>query len=144
MKLRAVPIDMQVVSGVVLPNEPKIFEAAQNFCSAELVERPNLGTYNKSWLVVEVSDAGDIVRPLAIGGYQVVYDTPLFRSIDPRATVVLAKRMNDFFADQGFRGRDVFLHVSEAESPEQKCPQYEDTLKAFGARPAERYIVRIT
>lgn len=144
MKIRVVPIDLQAPNGVALPLDPLVFQAAQKFCSEFLVERPILGNYQKTWLAIEVSDGGDLVRPLGITGYQLAYDIPLFRSIDSGATLKLARRLNDHFADLGIRGRDVFLHVSNSETEDQKCPQYTESMSAFGARPADRYIVRVT
>jgi hypothetical protein len=142
LKLRAVPIDFESKNGVIVYNDAAIGEATRQFCLDELVDRPDISQYERSWLVVE-EEAGRLVRPLAIGGYRVVFDIPLLRSIDKRATVVLANRISAHLSDKGFRGKDIMLHISDSETPEQRCPEYENTLKVFGARPAERYVVKI-
>lgn len=80
---------------------------------------------------------------LAISGYTSVADIPVFRSIDEGATKLIADRMNSFFADNGMRGRDVFLFLSDREAEEQRCPNRDKYVELFGAVPSERYIVPV-
>ncbi len=116
----------------IVPWGPAEHEHATQF--APLVNRNLLA---QAWVARE----GD--RILGVTGIRQRWDIPVFRSIDPKATFGMAARMNWYFADQGFRGQDVFLFLSEGESPEQQCPARENILARVGARPADRYVMTI-
>ena len=83
-------------------------------------------------------------KVLGVTGIQQRWDIPMFRSIDPRATFKMADRLNTYLADRGFRGHDVFLFLSQSESPEQQCPARDRILAVMGARPAHRFVMTIS
>lgn len=102
------------------------------FCETNLAEEVNLSKFSKVW--VAVGDKGEI---LGVSGYVAKLDVPLCRAIDAAALRLLGARMNDFFADNGALGSEVFMHIGN-EKPEQRCPEWRKVLKEFGARSARR------
>ena len=76
-------------------------------------------------------------------GEIVLADIPVFRSIDEEATRALGERLNAFLADNGMTGRDAFLFLSDQESPESRCPKYEQFLSLWNAKPAERFAITV-
>jgi hypothetical protein len=60
-----------------------------------------------------------------------------------KSTRLLIERLQWYFADQGFRGQDVTLHISGKDSPEQRCPKWAESLASVDARPADRFLVLV-
>jgi hypothetical protein len=70
-----------------------------------------------------------------------VPDVSLFRTIDKSATAKLAQRINDYFADQGLRMQEVFLHLPPDQTPDQRIADFESTMEAWDAHPANRQAI---
>lgn len=121
----------------IVPWDKEVHEQATRFCRGVLVAEFNRTLLHQAWVARE----GE--RILGVTGIQSRWDIQVFRSIHPKATFKIAERMNSYFADYGFRGQDVFLFLSQSESPEQQCPAREQILEKMGARPALRYVMTI-
>ena len=146
MRMGIVPIDFrQTINGLV-PVDAELFTLVTEYCKASLSQQPNLLELTKTWAVVEYEgEKISAVTGLAAWGGDVP-DLPVWRVTGPnaqRATKMLYDRINGFFADRGARGRQVFVFVSDKETPEQRCEDWEESLNSVGAVPAERFSVTI-
>jgi hypothetical protein len=116
------------------------------YCKTALAEQPKIDELAKTWAVVEYEGEKIVsVTGLAAWGGDVP-DLPIFRVTGEnakRATKMLYDRINSFFADRGARGRQVFLYISNSETPEQRCEAWEASLEDVGAVPAQRFAVTI-
>lgn len=115
--------------------DDELHAAAVEFCKNNLAEKFDPRGYTKLWV------ARSEGRVLGVTGIKSCWDIPVFRSIDQKASFKMADRLNSYFADQGFRGQDVFLFLSQSEKPEQQCPDRARILATVGARSAERFLV---
>jgi hypothetical protein len=146
-RMGVVPIDFRRAdSGALVPVDAQLFALVTEYCQFELSEQPDLDKLVKTWAVVEF-DEDRLVAVHGVAAYAGnVPDVPLFRVTGDnakRATQMLYDRMNGFFADNGLRGKQVFLFLNEKETPEQRCPAYEESLKEVGAVPAQRLAVTV-
>lgn len=137
-KIRIVNLDFVDNGGMLQAKDAVLFAAVQKFCTEQLEERPNFGALAKSWAAVRLDAEGGLEEVVGLIGYKMVPDISLFRAIDKGGTVKLAQRINDFFADQGLRMQEVFLHVAPEESPEQRCADFDSTMQLWDAKPANR------
>jgi hypothetical protein len=128
------------------PVDPQLFTLVTEYAKASLAEQPEFDRYAKTWAAVEFD--GDVIATVVgLACYAGnVPDIPVFRVTGDnakRATQMLYDRLNGFFADNGMRGHQVFLYLSEKESPEQHCPAWEESLNDVGAVPAQRMAVTV-
>ncbi len=121
----------------IIPWDNETHEPAARFCRDILGAEFDRSLLQQAWLARE----GE--RVLGVAAIQARWDIPVFRSIDPKATFKMAERMNSYFADRGVRGQDVFLFLSQSESPEQQCPARDRILEKMAARPAGRYVMTV-
>ena len=146
MRMGVVPIDFRESSNGLVPVDAELFTLVTEYCKSALAEQPELTMLRKTWAVVEYEgDKIVSVTGLAAWGGDVP-DHPLWRVTGPnakRATKMLQERINGFHADRGARGRHVFIYISEKEQPEQRCPDWEQSLRDVGAVPAQRFAVTI-
>jgi hypothetical protein len=147
MRLGVVPLDLRKNDeGVTVPVDNVLFTLVTEYCQANLAVQPKLTELAKTWAVVEY-DGDKIVSVTGLAAYGgSVPDIPVFRVTGEnakRATKMLYDRMNGFFADNGMLGKFVFIFISEKETPEQRCEDWEDSLRAVGAIPAQRFAVVI-
>jgi len=131
------PIDFLQKDGFFQPKDRELHDLAVEFAAREIVGETNLTRFNKVWVSLEDGAC------TGIAGYVVRADVPMFRTTTARATTLMARRLNDFFADQGLRGQEVLLHLSSKEAPEQRCANWQAELEAAGAVPADRYTITV-
>lgn len=146
MRMGVVPIDFRNSQNGLVPVDGNLYTLVIEYCKTALAEQPIIEELAKTWAVVEY-EGEDIVSVTGLAAWGGdVPDIPIFRVTGEnavRATKMLHDRLNAFFADRGARGRQVFLYLNEKETPEQRCPDYENSLKDVGAVPAQRMAVTI-
>ena len=146
MRMGVVPIDFRNSQNGLVPVDAHLYTLVVEYCKIALAEQPVIEELAKTWAVVEY-EGENIVSVTGIGAWGGdVPDHPIWRVTGPnakRATKMLQERINGFHADRGARGRSVFIYISEKETPEQRCPDWEDSLKDVGAVPAQRMAVTI-
>lgn len=144
MKLRAIPIDfIRNEAGVVFPRDQEIHRLAVEFAEKELAAPVNLSELSKAWLVCE-TDGSKIVSAQGLQGYCMRPDVILNRYLSQEAILVGHQRFDEHFADSGCRGMEVLVLMNEeGERPEQKCPQGLRTLLSLGAKPANRFSIKV-
>jgi hypothetical protein len=126
---------MEIVAWDGTDNE--LHQAALAFCRDNLAGSFDPRLLQKLWVAHRDG------KILGVTGIQSRWDIPVFRAIDKRAGFEMANRLNGFFADSGLRGHDVFLFLSGSEKPEQRCPNRQEILDRWGARPAERNLISV-
>lgn len=146
MRMGVVPIDFRNSSNGIVPVDVHLYTLVVEYCTTALAEQPKIEELAKTWAVVEYEgeQVASVTGLAAWGGD--VPDIPIFRVTGEnavRATKMLYDRLNAFFADRGARGRQVFLYISEKETPEQRCESWESSLEDVGAVPAQRMAVTI-
>ena len=144
MRIEVIPIDFMGQPPLYEPKERELFDMAIEYCNRELAEQFDFVNLNKVWVSVICDDEGKPQEVIGITGTVLKADIPIFRVSGPnakRATKMLEQRLHSYFADQGMRGHEVFLHISSKETPEQKCPAWEESLLAAKAVPADRFSV---
>lgn len=143
MRIFVRPLDFEAKEGFTLlqPRDGWLFDRAQDYCEKYLNAPVDFRKLAKVWVVLDEAD-----EVIGISGYVVKADIPVFRVTGEnavRATKALYDRINSFFADQGMTGQEVFLHISSKETPEQRCPAWEDSLQSVNAVPAERFSLTV-
>jgi hypothetical protein len=142
MKTLDFPLDFKSLDPVI-PADPKLYELALNYCSRELSSMPDLRIYRKVWVAANVNENDAPVEVIGIQALQFVPDLPISRYSNSKAAKLLSRRVETYLADQGCRGIDVFVYISSAEKPEQRCGHWAEWLKIWKARPADRFLVRV-
>lgn len=142
MRVEVIPLDFMGQGALLEPADQKLHDLAVDYCARELQggKDLNLARFNKVW--VALAD-GEVI---GITGFVWRIDLPIFRVSGDnaaRATKMLTDRVRSYFQDQGCRGQELFLHISGKETPEQRCPKWEESLAAAPAVPADRYSVKI-
>lgn len=137
--IRIVPLDLLGPHGdaLITPADPELHDKTVDFCRRELTEEVNLGQLAKVWVALD----GEEVK--GVMGYVLVPDVPVMRATSEEALRELAERYNDFLADNGALGKNTFIHVARGEKPECKCPGVEKVLANWGAKLADRVIVKV-
>jgi hypothetical protein len=133
--IEIIPWDLQWHANILFPADQELHHQAIEFCQKNLAEPLYPKQLAKIWLARREG------KILGVTGIMSRWDIPLFRSINEEASFRMADRLNSYFADQGLRGKEVLLYLSDSERPEQRCPHREEILAKVGARPAERYVV---
>jgi len=135
--IEIVPIDFMGQQGALLePKHKHIHDLAVDYCQRELVKEVDLSKFAKVWLGLKDGKA------FGVAGYVLRADVPLMRATDADVLRALGKRMNDFFSDQGIREQEVFIFIGD-EKPEQRCPEWKQVLKEFGATSAQRWQIEV-
>ena len=136
---RIVPLDFIGTQNLLEPVNRELHDKVVEWCRRELVDgdQLNLAKLQKVWIALD----GDTVTGLL--GWVWRVDVPVMRATDEESLRMLASRANDFFADQGSTGYDVFIHVAKREKPEQRCPGWAKTLQDWGAESADRLQVKV-
>jgi hypothetical protein len=131
------PLDFLGQQGALLePADPKLHDAAVEFCARNLRDQVNLSKFAKVWVGLKDEYV------FGIAGYVLRPDIPLFRATDADVLRALGYRLNSFFSDNGCRGTQVFIHIGN-ESPDQRCPEWRQVLKEFGAQSGRRVLVEV-
>lgn len=146
MRMGVVPIDYRDSPNGLIPIDAHLYTLVVEYCKTALAEQPKIEDLRKTWAVVEYEGEKIVsVTGLAAWGGDVP-DLPIFRVTGDnakRATKMLYDRINSFFADRGARGRQVFLYISNSETPEQRCEAWDASLEDVGAVPAQRFAVTV-
>lgn len=136
--IRIVPLDfIGPRDSVIIPVDPDLHDRVVDFCRRELTEEVNLTHLAKVWVAL---DGAEVV---GVMGYVLVPDVPVMRATSEEALRGLADRYNDFLADNGALGKHTFIHVARGEKPECKCPGVEKVLAEWGAKLADRVMVKV-
>lgn len=132
------PIDFLGQGALLEPAHPEIHDAAYEFIRHNLRdwEKVDFSKFAKVW----VGYRDDEVK--GVMGYVLRPDVPLMRVIDPDVLRAMSRRFNDFLADNGWRNGETFIYIGN-ESPEQRCPEWRQVLKEFGARSGRRVLVEV-
>ncbi|HVI40014.1 MAG TPA: hypothetical protein VM577_05085 [Anaerovoracaceae bacterium] len=146
MRMGVVPLDFRQTANGLVPVDGALFTLVTEYCQLNLAKQPELSELAKTWAVVEY-EGENIVSVTGLASYGGnIPDIPVFRVTGPnaqRATKMLYDRLNGFFADNGMRGKQVFLFISDKEKPEQRCEAWDSSLEDVGAVPAQRYAVTV-
>ena len=138
---RAYRLEFKQENGQFVPRDPELMKMAEDFCKAQCARMPNFHSYREVWVAVTLLE-GKMVSVCGVIGYGMRPDIGLCRFVDQGAAKVLIDRIDSHFHDNGWRGEDVLLHFpSEDES--QRCPEYREWFKAIGAKPAERFSIKV-
>ena|ERR1035437_5003802 len=140
--LRAIALDFDRGSGIPVPRDPELHDLTVEFARKELAEMPDFSQYVRVWVSAEMNGEKPVEVRGALG-FTMRPDVTLCRFLDRRAFVGLLARANGYMADNGARGSDVLVYVNSSEGPEQRCPAWQETLGAVGARAADRYLIRV-
>ena len=135
--IKVFPLDFMGQGALLQPKDQKLHDMAVDFCTKELADEVNLSTYSKVFI------AADEDHVEGITGYTMRPDISLYRTISARANAKLHHRWHTYFADNGILGYEVLLHISGKDSPEQRCVNWEQELKAAKAVPADRYLIKV-
>lgn len=141
MRIDVSPLDFdRLDADSVKPRDPELWAAAEAFMQRELDKPFDITRAAKVWAAHSEEEV------CGITAFQMVPDITHFRVAGPnavRATKMMTDRLQAYFADQGLRNGYVFLHISSKERPEQRCTKWEDSLRAAGAIPADRFLVKV-
>lgn len=142
MRIDIIPIDFIGQGALLEPADAKLHDLAVNYCKRELQDgdKLNLARFAKVWVAISENEV------VGIAGFQYRLDIPVFRVSGDnavRATKMLSDRLRAHFQDLGYRGHEAFLHISQKESPEQRCTKWAESLKAVKAVPADRFSITI-
>jgi hypothetical protein len=130
------PLDFLGQGALLEPADPKLHDAAVEFCARNLKDEVNLSKFQKVWIGLKDEQV------FGIAGYILRPDIPLFRATDAGVLRALGARLNSFFSDNGCRSQQVFIYIGN-ESPEQRCPEWRQVLKEFGAISGRRVLVEV-
>lgn len=116
-------------------------DAAHEFCQRELVlpegeKEWDLGRYFRAWIEVTKGKVTGVTAIL----HRI--DIAVYRSTTARGNAKLNQRLHSFLADQGLLGQDVFIQFASGD-PSKMCANWAQEMKRAGARPANRYIVKV-
>lgn len=136
--IRVLPLDFMGQGALLEPVDRNLHDAAVEYCRTNLANggNVNLSKFSKVWVGLKDDQVFGVM------GYVLRPDVPLMRATDADVLRAMGRRINDFFADQGCRGQDAFLYIGN-EKPEQRCPEWRQVLKEFGARAGQRFLVEV-
>lgn len=137
--IEVIPLDFMQQGALIQPVNQKLHDDAVEYCHRELANghEVNLGKFSKVWVGLKDREVFGIL------GYVLKVDIPMMRATDADVLRALGKRINDYLADNGSRGHEVFVHIG-CEKPEQRCPQWSHVLlKDFAAKPANRFSIEV-
>ena len=135
--MKVLPLDFMGQNALIEPLDKELHDLAIDFCKRELTEEVNLSNFAKVWV------AKDAEQIQGIMGYVLKPDVPLMRATSAAALRAMANRYNDYLADNGARGKETFVYVSKSEKAEQKCPEWRQVLREWGARFSDRVTVTV-
>jgi len=146
MRIQVFPIDFMGQQPLLEPVNRKLHDMAVDYCKENLSDKVNLAKLNKVWVAATVDPAGNPLEITGITGWVYKVDIPVFRVTGDnavRSTKMLEERLHAYFADQGMIGHEVFIHISSKETPEQRCPNWEESLFDASATPADRFAITV-
>src|SRR5215472_1740233 len=122
------------------PKDQKLHDMAVEFARKELQngDQLNLTQFAKCWVALKDGKA------VGLMGYVLRPDIPVIRAIDEDALSQMAGRLQSFFADNGWRGGEVFVHIAKRELPEQRCAGWKQVLiTEQDAHSADRFVIKV-
>jgi hypothetical protein len=135
--IKVVPLDFIGQGALLEPADRKLHDLAVEYCSRELKGGTvDFSKFSKIW--VGLKD-GAVLGVLA---YVLKPDVPLCRATDADVLRALAQRMNDFCADNGAIGKEVFIYIGN-EPRESRCPEWRNVLREMGATSARRVSIEV-
>ena len=130
--------------GGLVPMDEHLYNLATNYAEEFIVPEVDFRHYKNTWVACEVDGEGKPERVLGVLCMLLRADFPICRFTDNAAVVKLVQRANDHLHDTyGARGTDVLVHIAKDEAPDQKCPNQQEWMQAFGMTPADRWLYRI-
>lgn len=136
--ISVIPLDFLGQGALLEPADRKLHDMAVDYCNRELAKGRELdfSKFSKVW--VGLKDA----EVFGVSGYVLKPDVPLLRATNPDVLRALCHRMNDFFSDNGARGKEAFVYIGD-EQPSQRCPEWRRVLREFGAKSARRVAIEV-
>lgn len=136
--IKTIPLDFIGQGALLEPKDRKLHDAAVAYALKELAKGAELdfSKFSKVWIGMKGEEV------MGLSGYVLRPDIPLIRATDADVLRALTHRMNDFFSDNGCRGQEAFVYIGD-EKPEQRCPEWKQVLKEFGAKSAQRWSVEV-
>ncbi len=128
---------------MVVPEDSKLHQLAVQWTEKNLAAPVTFTDYKMVWVCALHDDAGNLTGVEGVIGVQFAIDCPVFRFTNAGSAKLLIDRANDYLHDQGWRGSKAFVYISDTETPEQRCPDYKNWLKALDCTVAERYLYTI-
>lgn len=136
--IEILPLDFVGQGALLEPKDRELHDKAIDFCNREIITPVNFLHMAKTWVAIEDG------KVLGVMGYVLRPDIPVIRSTDERALSMMAERLQAFFADQGWRGGEVFVHISKSERPEQRCAGWKNVLICEQkAVSADRFAIKV-
>lgn len=139
MKVRGFPLEFNRSGAMAIARDSNLFQLTNEFAAENLKETPKWGDFQWVLLACEV-DENDV--PVKVVGSMCGGMRPDFSQIrftSSRSAKTLLDFARDFLVLNGMRGQEVFLYISDSETPEQRCPKYLEWMEAYGAEPSQRY-----
>ena len=143
MRIHAFRLQFIRAPSLTKPADAELHKLAQEFCLKNLRDRVSLADYGEVFVTAKVDEN---YKPIEVTGVMCLatrLDVPVIRFLDAKSGSTLLKRVMDFAADQGLRGTEAFVFISETEAAETRCPFWKVWLERFKAKPAERFSVVI-
>ena len=142
--IRTFALDFDRSKGYAVPTEKcrELHKLAVQFAEKELAVIPNFSEFAKVWVAACV-DGGKVKEVRGALGFTLRPDFALARFLGRPEVISLYGRANNYLADNGALGQEALVYVSSTEGPEQRCPEYLETLKALNAKPADRWLIEV-
>jgi hypothetical protein len=141
--IKIFPLDFLGQGALLQPKDSWLHDLAVDFCAREVATEVDLSKFAKVFIAAEIDASEKPMNIEGVTGYVVRPDIALYRAVTDRATAKLHHRWHTFFADNGILGQEVFIHLSNKDTPEQRCASWDEQLKAAQATPADRYLVKV-
>lgn len=131
-------------NGGLAPVDPELYSLATQYAAEYLAEPVDFTVYKNTWVACETDGQDKPVRVLGLLCMILRPDFPICRFIDNVAVGKLVQRANDHMHDlYGWRGCEALIHIKQSEEPGARCPNYQDWMKAFGLKPADRWVYKV-
>lgn len=146
--LRIVPLYFMGQGALIEPHPvcKEIFNLAAIYCKENVRGDVNLSSFAWTKVLVEFDEQDKAVAVHGISGAGQRPDISLFRVTGDHAkigTKLIHDSWQGTFADAGYRGQDVFIHVKTDDEPAQMCPNWKTSMKELACRNAERFLVKV-
>jgi hypothetical protein len=143
MSLRAIALDFNRAGGYAMPQDRELHRMAIEFAKKDMAEIPDYSSFAKVWVVTECGPDDKPVEIHGALGFTMRPDFTLVRFKSKQALITGYSRANAYLADNGCRGSESLVFVDSKEGPEQRCPQWEESLAALNAKAADRWLIKI-
>lgn len=141
--IKIFPLDFLGQGALLQPKDQRLHDMAVDYLMREVTGDVNLASFNRVFIAAEVDESGEPVKVEGVTGFCMRPDIALYRATSAAATAKLHHRWHTYFADNGLLGQEVFLHLSDKESPEQRCSNWNQEMMKAEAVPADRYLVKV-